>query len=361
MRIAFVLAALGAGGAERVISLIATHWASQGHDVVVIAFDSPDDPVYHHFTPNIRLVRLNIPAAPGQLFAKAAQSVRRVHALRKTLKREHPDRIISFLTKINALVLLANLARRTPVIVSERNNPTQQTAHPLWQILLNRLYTRASAIVMQTQASIAVLPAAVHRRAVVIANPIAAAPPKSAAPISPPTVTAVGRLVPQKGFDLLLDAFAMVADDFPEWRLTIWGEGTARADLEAQINALGLQDRVRLPGLTSSPGEWVAKTTIFVLPSRFEGFPNVLGEAMAAGLPVLAYDCSFGPREMVRDRVDGLLVPAGEVQPLAEGLRQLMGNDALRQQLSSMARQRAADCFGSDHIMAQWDDLIGLA
>lgn len=358
MRIAFVLAGLGAGGAERVVSLIAGYWAAKGHDVVVIAFDSPDDPVYHHFTANIRLIRLNLPAASGHWSAKAVQSLRRVQALRKTLEHEQPDRIVSFLTKVNAITLLANMGRRTPVIVSERNNPTQQAAHPLWKVLLNQLYVRASAIVMQTQASLAVLPAAVRGRAVVIANPIATTASKGAEPISPPTITAVGRLVPQKGFDLLLDAFAMLADDFPAWRLTIWGEGPSRADLEARIKALGLQNRIRLPGLTASPGEWITHATIFALPSRFEGFPNVLGEAMAAGLPVLACDCSFGPREMVRDSVDGMLVPAEDAHALAKGLRRLMDDHALRERLSIMAKQRATDCFGNDRIMAQWDRLI---
>jgi glycosyltransferase involved in cell wall biosynthesis len=171
------------------------------------------------------------------------------------------------------------------------------------------------------------------------------------------TLVAVGRLVDQKGFDLLLPAFARIAGVHPDWNLVIWGEGSGRAELEALRDRLGLADRVRMPGLTRHPGEWVEDAALFVLSSRFESFGNVVTEAMAAGLPVVVTDCPWGPGEIVRHGVDGWLVPPEDVDALAGGLDRLIGDPTLRARLAAAAKRNVRR-FARDNVMAMWDDLV---
>ncbi|PVR98801.1 hypothetical protein C4663_23105, partial [Salmonella enterica subsp. enterica serovar Give] len=130
-------------------------------------------------------------------------------------------------------------------------------------------------------------------------------------------IVALGRLVPQKGFDLLIDAFALVGPQLPEARLEIWGAGPEEARLRAQIARLGLADRVSLPGQTTHAADVLSSATVVALSSRVEGFPNVLLEAMALGRPVVALDCRYGPAEIIRHGVDGLLVTSREPHALA--------------------------------------------
>src|SRR5690606_11284087 len=120
---------------------------------------------------------------------------------------------------------------------------------------------------------------------------------------------AMGRMVPFKRFDALIRAFAALAQDYPEWDLTIWGEGPLRGELERQVQEAGLADRVALPGRTSQPWQELGKADMFALTSRVEGFPNVLLEAMALGRACVTVHCPSGPREMSRDGQDAVLVP----------------------------------------------------
>lgn len=352
-RILFVIAGLGAGGAEKVIALIANHWVAKGWQVDILAFDDPQGLVYHQFDGRVRIHRLGLSTGGGSMKAMLAQG-RRLRAIRQHMSRLRPDAVISMLTKINVLTLLASLGTGQRVIVSERNNPLVQQANAAWNAALARLYPRAAGIVMQTKASMVCLPPLNGSAVRVIPNPIALFGGMGGEGAQ--IITAAGRLTPQKGFDMLIDAFASMAGRHPGWSLKIWGEGEMRPALEAQLRRLGLEQQVTLPG-TSGPGEWIRDGGIMVLSSRYEGFPNVLGEAMAAGMPVVAYDCAFGPGEMVTHGVDGLLVPPNDVEALAGAMAHLMKDAALRQRLGNAARRSAAR-FAPENIVGQWEDVV---
>lgn len=352
--IVFVIAGLGAGGAERVLGMISAAWVARGWRVTILAFDNPKDPVYHAFDPAVRIVRLGMAPGGGPLRSLLTQG-RRIRAIRWRLGQEKPDVVISFLTKINVLTLLATIGTRHRVIVSERNNPQAQRANPAWNALLVRLYPRAKMVVMQTTASVACVPLAARARIRVIHNPIFAMPASAEMPM--PVLIAVGRLTHQKGFDLLITAFSAVARLHPAWSLHIWGEGEMRPALERQIAELGLTHRIQLPGTSRSPGGWIQQASAMVLSSRYEGFPNVLGEAMAAGLPVASFDCDFGPSEMITHGVDGLLVTVGDVAAMAHALDSLMADRHLRLRLGAAAKTSAWR-FAPEKIIAQWDALI---
>jgi glycosyltransferase involved in cell wall biosynthesis len=228
--------------------------------------------------------------------------------------------------------------------------------NPVWRWLRHRLYGVADRLVTPSEGVLMSLPAAVRRHGHVIPNPVDL-PEPSARHDDGSTLVAVGRLEQQKGFDLLLPAFAKVAADHPAWRLVIWGEGPERPALEALRDRLGLTDRVDLPGLTQRPGQWVEDATVFVLSSRFESFGNVITEAMAAGLPVITTDCPWGPGEIVRHGVDGWLVAPEDVEALAEGLTTLRGDGELRARLAQAA-QRNVRRFDLGSAMAKWEELI---
>jgi GalNAc-alpha-(1->4)-GalNAc-alpha-(1->3)-diNAcBac-PP-undecaprenol alpha-1,4-N-acetyl-D-galactosaminyltransferase len=168
---------------------------------------------------------------------------------------------------------------------------------------------------------------------------------------------AIGKLIPQKGFDLLIQAFAQVCDAHPEWTLTILGEGEMRRELEGLCTELKLEDRVFMPGTIKNIDAHLRKADIFALTSRFEGFPVTLCEAMACGVPVIAADCLSGPREIIHNGIDGMLVVPENVDALAVGLDQLMSDPGKRQYFSHHA-PKVLDRFGVDPIMAMWQKAL---
>jgi glycosyltransferase involved in cell wall biosynthesis len=358
LHITFVIAALGAGGAERVLSLITGLWAEHRH-VTVIAFDTIDDAIFHPLDPRVKVIRLGVASGGGRRGISIFAALHRVLVLRRALQTLDPDLVISFLTKINVLTLLASLGTRRRVIISERNNPQMQQANSIWNTLLAKLNWRAAGIVMQTHGSLTCLDERARARAVVISNPIEVPPPCEDGS-GRRVLAAVGRLTPQKGFDLLIEAFAGIADLHPDWTLRIWGEGELRGTLERQIARLGLQGRVDLPGNSGGPAEWTCYAEAFVFSSRYEGFGNALAEAAAAGLPVVSFDCPFGPSDIIDPERTGLLVPPGNVRALSAALDRLLGDEELRRRLGRQARAEMSR-FDLPTVMARWDAVVDRA
>jgi glycosyltransferase involved in cell wall biosynthesis len=358
MRIALVISALGAGGAERVIIGLANAWVARGREVTLITFEPPGTTPYYELDERVVLRQLGVVSTARPIWRAIRQGARRVRALRQVLRAIEPDLTISFLAKINVLTVLAARGLALPVIVSERNNPERQRFRATWRWLRARLYGVAYCVVTPSRGVLETFPGAIRARGRVIPNPVDLTPRRRLSGTR--RLVAVGRLVPQKGFDLLLQAFARIARAHPDWTLTIWGEGDQRSRLETLRAELGLREQVQLPGLTGRPGQWVEEAEIFVLSSRFESFGNVVAEAMVAGLPVVAFDCPWGPGEILRDGEDGLLVPPEDVEALAAALRRLILDPGLRRRLGE-AGARNVRRFDRDAIIARWDALINEA
>ena len=359
VRIVIVLPALGAGGSERVVSLIANSWAERGCQVAIITFERPDTPAYYEIDTRVELVRLGIPNERNGQLRGAWSAANRVRRLRGQLLRLSPNIVISFLTRTNILSLLAAQGTGIPVVVSERNNPELQTFGPAWIWMRKQLYPRAFGLVTMTKGAMNLFPPKQRARSWVIPNE-ANLSANLQSRRGQRVLAAVGRLVPQKGFDLLLEAFARVAAAQPDWTLVIWGEGPERAALELQRRMLGLDGRVQFPGVSKKPGLWIETADAFVLSSRYEGWGIVLLEAMAAGLPVVSFDCRFGPSEMVTHAEDGLLVPNGDVQALSAAISRLMDDETLRESLGEAAG-KSARRFSRERFMAGWDEVIKAA
>jgi glycosyltransferase involved in cell wall biosynthesis len=168
---------------------------------------------------------------------------------------------------------------------------------------------------------------------------------------------AVGRLDYQKGFDRLLAACAQVFQKHDDWSLVILGQGGQRETLLKQAKALGIHDRVALPGAVGNVGAWYESTDLYALTSRFEGFPNTLVEALAHGVPSVAVDCETGPREILRHEVDGLLVPQDDPDALETALDRLIGDSALRNRFAERAVE-ARERFAVERIAGEWETLF---
>jgi len=167
----------------------------------------------------------------------------------------------------------------------------------------------------------------------------------------------MGRFYHQKGFDLLLRAFARLKDRYAQWTLTILGDGPLRDELQRLCEKLGVSERVFLPGRVKNPEHFLKQAELFVLPSRFEGFPNALCEAMACGLPVIASDCPSGPREIIRDGKDGVLVPNQDIRALTGAMGWLMSNEAERNRLAAAAVE-VIERFGMEKIIKRWESVL---
>ena len=355
-RLALVIANLGWGGAQKVLTAMANHWASIGWEITLISVDGRRVECYFPPLPQVRLVYLGASAPSGSVGKALFHNGRRVAALRRAIRTARAEAVISFLSATNVLTVLATRGLGVPVIVSERGDPDRASLPRAWRYLRAWTYPLADSLVAQTEGALARFGAAVRRRGTVIANPVATfdhLPDHDGRQL-----VGVGHLVPVKGFDLLIQAFASVAASHADWRLVLWGEGPRRGDLLALADRHGVGSRVECPGRSATPGSWLASTTIFVLSSRHEGFPNALIEAMAAGIPVIATDCPVGgPRAMIASGLDGLLVPPGDVAAMAAALARLMRDPALRRRLGSAA-VKSAQRFAEPAIMAQWTGLV---
>lgn len=354
MRLLLVISSLGGGGAERVMSRLASAWAASGVQVTLATFESTSRDFFKVPEPVARRSWIDEESSrPSRL----PGAIRRERWLRHLIQQSQPDAIISFTDRTNVLVLLAARGLRVPVVVSERTDPTMCSPGRLWSLGRKLLYPHASAIVVQTGR---VLDWARSQfpgtQSLVIPNPAPALGPVAGTPTSR-VIVAVGRLGPEKGFDLLIEAFSRVAARWPDWKLRILGEGSARAALETQAKELGLCQRVSLPGQSHEAISQIAAAEIFALSSRFEGFPNVLVEAMSTGRAVVAFDCRSGPADLIEPEVNGLLVPAGDVSALAAALDRMMGNSALRTQLGAAA-QLVRERLSLPSILGQWDELL---
>jgi glycosyltransferase involved in cell wall biosynthesis len=229
---------------------------------------------------------------------------------------------------------------------------------PNLQAQIVRAYPRLDAVTVLTHADLESYRAAVGDTVNLTRIPNGI-PPREAAPEGEraKVVVAAGRLFRQKGFDLLIDAWAQVRERHPDWQLHIFGEGKLRKHLTEQIAGHGLGDVVKLRGLSRTLDAEFAKASVFVLSSRKEGLPMVLLEAMGTGLPVVSYDCPTGPADVVEDGVNGLLIPAEDVPGLAAGLSRMIDSPEDRATFGAAAKVTAAG-YELPVIAAQWDDLF---
>lgn len=358
-RITLVISALTAGGAERVISIMANYWAAQGAEVTLITLADSSKAPFYELNPAVQYTTLGVAEVSPTVIHAISNNMKRLLALRHAIKQSHPQVVISFITPMNILVCLATLGLKVLVVVSERTEPTMEHPGRMWDILRRITYPFTDHVVLVSDYARNFFPKSVRKNAVTIPNPVIL-PDKTSlgdAVLPKQAIVAMGRFEPQKGFDLLLEAFAKIKDKHPEWSLTILGDGKLRPTLEALRSGLGLNSKVHMPGIVNKPYGYLRQADLFVMSSRYEGFPNALCEAMASGMAVISFDCKTGPGEIINDGVDGILVPPEDVDALADAMSRVMGDETKRKQLKAAA-PKIIERFGLEKVMGMWNDVI---
>lgn len=355
-----IIPSLGAGGAERVMVAIANHWAGDGKKVEIATFDQPGTGSFYETDSQVTLSELDLFGQSEGLGRAIAQNARRVSTLRRHIKQVAPDCVVSFLTECNILTLFATVMLRVPVIVAEHTDPEKCPLAPMWSPLRKISYRRAARVIVLNQqarmffgrlSNVSIIPNPVLR--------CADEEQELAKDGAHHTILAMGRFGSEKGFDILLTAFASL-DRVSEqrWRLTILGDGPEKPRLKDLAVRLGVAGRVVMPGTVRDTRAYLRKTAVFVLSSRYEGFPMGLCEAMACGLPVVATQYNPSVYDLIESGRNGLVVPVEDSAALADALRRMIADPELRVRLGEEATDISTR-FGVQRVMSMWQGVLG--
>ncbi len=371
-----VVSTLNAGGAERAVVNMANAWTARGWRPTILTTSQRGRPVAYALDPNVihrdigwrrdpnddEMDRASLDAILGVLdlsdppYDLLLADIVLLVMLRRAIQMTAPEAVVSFGDVMNIRMLVATSGLSFRRYVSERCDP-ERTSIGVLEPLRRRFYLDADGVAAQTDA------AARHferfnARCRVVPNMVL--PPQSS-PRRPSngtrTLVTFGRLVAFKRLQIVIRAFAHIADRHPQWRLDIWGEGDQRGFLEGLIERLGAGDRIRLRGHARDGHAVLRQADLFAMTSSTEGFPNALCEAMACGAVPVVVDCGAGVRTIVRDGVDGLLVPGEGSELFASFLDRLMRDDDERLRLAARAPE-VVDRFSVDRIMDCWEELL---
>lgn len=362
MRITVVIPVISSGGAEHAMAIIANHWAAEGWTVNILTYDDGAEPPFYQLDARIRHVPLGLAVDSPGLLAAVRNNWRRLKLLRGAIRDSRPDVVVSFINQTNVLTLVAVEGLGLPTLVVEQSDPHTFPIKPVWDYLRRVTYRRAGKIVLLSARDVEYFAPRLRARVAVIPNPFRPPPAaletdRSAGATQPPQLIAVGRLHHDKGFDILLEAFSLLKEEHPQWQLIVLGEGEERERLEVQREALHLGERVSFPGRVKDPYSFLKAASLFVMPSRTEGFPLALCEALACGLPVVCTDCAGGVRDIIEDTVNGMLVPKENAPALAQALGRLMTDAELRRRLSARAPE-VVERFSMSKVMGAWERLL---
>lgn len=360
--IAFILPAPNGGGAERAMIAVANRMAADGAQVDMLLVRR-EGPFLCDIAGSVRIIDL------------AAGNIRKaLPALRRYMRAERPPLLISALVGTDVLALVGKALFRWPthLHLSVQNAPvasagvSQDALERRWPLIIRTLYRFADSlngISIGVARDVEALMGKAQGGVPVINNPVDIARARARSAEAPahswlarksgPVVLAVGRLVRQKDYPTLLRAFRIVRERRPGARLLILGEGQDRAEVEAEIHALGLADAVAMPGFDDNPFAAMAAADVFVLASRWEGFANVVAEALACGATVVSTDCPSGPGEILAGGEYGRLAPVGDAAALADAI-----GAALAEPADPDVSRRRAEEFSLDRVVAGYRALF---
>ncbi len=370
LKIAYITPALYmAGGVERVLTLKANYFAEHfGYDITIILTEGKDKPMFYPLSDKIKVVNLDVGfeilwtcSFAKKVFVYLSKQRRYKRLLTAELMRLRPDITISLLRReINFLNDIKDGSRKIGELHVNRFNYRNFEANDsnfvkkffarYWMRGLVSKLKKLDQFVVLTEEDKKAWPELSKIR--VIPDPLTFIPIQ-VSNLQKKRVIAVGRYVYQKGFDLLLQAWAKIERQFPDWELAIFGDGE-RSTYERQMQELTIDSsRCHLNGPTPDIQREYINSSLFAFSSRFEGFGMVLVEAMACGLPVVSFSCPCGPQDIVRDGEDGVLVKNGDVDAFAKSLSWLMQNQELRSTMSQ-AGLKNVQRFRIEHIAEQW-------
>jgi len=373
MRLIYYLPSLEApGGLERIITFKANYFAEQGNEVTIITSELGDHKPYFPLSPQVRHIDLGVafdyPYSQSRLI-KLLKYPFRYHRFRKrfakVLRELRPDITISTLRRelnfVNKLDDGSIKIGEFHVTRYAYGAEALKSGNPLLKWLkaqLNKKFVRnlsqLKRVVLLTHEEAGFWSELTNLS--VIPNPIIT-PLNKVSDGKAKRVIAVGRYAPQKGFDMLIDSWALVAQKYPDWTLYIYGDGFLRAELQEQIERLGLTEKCRLEHTVNNIADKYGESSIFVLSSRYEGFGMVITEAMGCGVPPVSFACPCGPRDIIKNGINGLLAENGNTEDLAEKIGNLIKDEEKRQEMGQQAYADAQK-YKMENISEQWEELF---
>ena len=350
-KICLIIHSLGIGGMERVMAQLANNFAVRPGIQVDIILIGRSRRISYPLSADVKVHKPPFTFADSR---RQMDTVRTGYFLRKEVKKIDPDVVLSFGEIWNNLVLLALNGLDIPVFISDRSEPGKDLGR-LHNLLRTQLYPRAAGYIAQTkEAQNVCLSQSWNSNTKVIGNPIRQIS-YSREPVRENVVLSVGRLIPTKHFDQLIEVFASIG--LPGWKLMIVGGDAKQLELSKElttlVHELGVADSVFLEGEQHNIDSYYLRSKIFAFMSSSEGFPNVIGEALSAGLPAVAYDCVAGPSEMIEDGSNGFLVPLHNKGAFKHRLYTLMMNEYLRTKFAKQA-DISVEKFSIDEVADQY-------
>ena len=344
------------GGAQRVMSNLVTHFVEENKEVILVNDFIRDESLPHYDVPDtvkrlyLRKKRKGLPILKNLI---------RVVRLRKIIKKEKPDVVLSFLGGPNITTLLASLGLKAKVAVSVRNDPRKEYGEGKinkWFVRL--LFRRADGCIFQTEDAAKYFDCNIVKKSAIIYNPVAEQFFKTKWCETPKDIVTFGRFEQQKNHKLLIAAYSMLPDHLKKDRLIIYGEGPLKSEINQFIEQGGLKEKVLTPGNVSDVDKKLSHAKLFVLSSNYEGLPNALMEAMAVGVPCISTDCPCGgPRSLIENSLQGILVPCENATALKEAMVKLLTNPELMKSISCYERERS-QVFKPNMIYKQWDEYL---
>jgi len=333
------------GGASHVLTLLANGFANMGYNVDLLFFRIREK---YTISENVRVVSLFDSNANPSLFKSLL-------AVKRYLKENEYDVVLSFLLNVNLLVLICRSKTKHPrLIISERNDPKKASNKFLF-ILSKYLYKKAEKVVFQTKRVQSYYSSEIINKSTIILNPISVEAEQKEIADSKEIVS-VGKLYPQKNHELLINAFKIVHEEFPMYVLKIYGEGPLRSKLQTQINDLNLSECVFLEGNRNNVQSLIANAEMFVLSSDYEGLSNALLEAMAIGIPSISTACA-GSDEIIMDQENGLLVPVNDYNELSKAMIKLIRDRNLRERIQKNSK-KIRELVKDSNVIRQWIELV---
>ncbi len=375
MKILYLIPSLcHSGGMERILTAKANWLVTHGYTVTIITTEKHESNPFFQINENINIVNFNVDFnshVNKPLLYKIFYHIRKIKTYRKKLddflsKQPH-DIIISLCGKEIEFISSYKKISRVYAELHFTKNYKELSLTSKKSIIHNLLNKYLSFRLMRhtrrLDALIVLTPtekelwSKCNRNVIQIYNALPLKSKKHVIATTDARAIAVGQLLPVKGFDMLIKAWEIVHNAIPSLKLDIYGDGYLKNELLLQIRAANLEDTVTLKGTSTHIQEELERSSLYVMSSRNEGFPMILIEAAAAGLPIISYDCPTGPREIIEHNVSGLLVPPNDIDQLANCIITLANDINLQQRLSENIAKRYAD-FDFEKIMRQWDAIF---
>ena len=348
MKIAFFIGSMARGGAERVLSILANHYIEKGWEVEIVMLLK--NKVGYDLADKIKIIDMS--GMNNSYLKNAGKWLMRI---RGYLRSEKPDCVISFVARINALVLTASVGLKTKIIVSERNDPKHDGRSTVMQAYCDLLYRRSAGIVFQTKYEQSCFSDKVQKRGVVIPNPVSVdIKAKQGGDVL--RIVTAGRLAEQKNQKMLIEAVYKISAGFPNLECYIYGEGPLEQFLKDEIDKKGLNKVVFMPGNVKNIHEKISEASVFVMTSNYEGLSNALIEAMMIGVPCITTDYP-GACELIIDKQNGKVVPCNDVDALAKALVEILSNITLAKNYAEAA-EISASTYNTKVILHKWDSFI---